>query len=292
MTPGDRQPLQASVRQRLLNIARRDNIDFQLILTRYALERLLYRLGRSVHKSSFLLKGAFLYHAWQDDMACPTRDLDLLGQGVPGIDRLAAIMAEIVGTEVQDDGLDFLQNTIAGQAIREASLYSGIRFKLTAMLNRTCIPLQIDIGFGDAAGPHAAELVYPTLIDQDSPRILSYPPEYVVAEKLEAIVAHGMINSRIKDYYDLWQINRTINIAHKDLVDAVAATFARRGTDFPGSVPAGLTDDFADQQKRQLWQSFVERNGLNAGGVGLAEVVPELRATYWPLIVAANSHPK
>ncbi len=276
------------MRQRLLNIAQRDSVDFQLILTRYALERLLYRLGRSAHKSAFLLKGAFLFHAWQDDMARPTRDLDLLGHGSPDIASLAAVVAEIVNTKVEDDGLDFLPKTITGQAIRESSLYDGIRFKLIAMLGRIRIPVQIDIGFGDAAGSHAAELVYPTLFDQDPPRILSYRPEFVVAEKLEAMIVLGLINSRIKDYYDLWRINRTIDITHKDLVAAVRLTFVRRGTDFPSVVPPGLTNDFADRQKCQLWEAFIERNGLDSDGVGLADVVKDLREQYWPLILEAK----
>lgn len=288
MTPGGRQPLQASIKQRLLNIAQRDGVDFQLILTRYTLERLLYRLGCSVHKSAFLLKGAFLFHAWQDDMARPTRDLDLLGHGSPDITRLATIVAEIVNTEVEDDGLDFLPKTIAGHAIRESSLYDGIRFKLIAMLGRTRIPVQIDIGFGDAAGVHAAELVYPTLFDQHPPRILSYRPEFVVAEKLEAMVALGLINSRIKDYYDLWRINRTIDITRKDLVAAVRTTFVRRGTDFPSVVPPGLTNDFADKQKCQLWEAFIERNGLDVEGAELEDVLKELRAELWPLILEAK----
>ncbi len=275
------------MRQRLLNLAQRDSVDFQLILTRYALERLLYRLGRSSHKSAFLLKGAFLFHAWQDDMARPTRDLDLLGHGSPDITRLAAVVAEIVNTEVEDDGLDFLPKTITGQAIRESSLYDGIRFKLIATLGKTRIPVQIDIGFGDAAGSRPVELVYPTLFDQDSPRILSYRPEFVVAEKLEAMVVLGLINSRIKDYYDLWRINHTIEITHKDLVAAVRETFVRRGTDFPTDVPPGLTDGFADELKCRLWQAFIERNGLDSKDTGLADVVKELRGQFWPLILEA-----
>lgn len=285
MTPAEREGLQASVRQRLLNIAQRDRVDFQLVLTRYSLERLLYRLGRSSHKAAFLLKGAFLFHAWQDDVARPTRDLDLLGYGAPDIARLEAVITEIVGTEVDDDGLDFLTGTIRGEAIREASLYDGIRFKLIATLGRARIPVQIDIGFGDAIGPQAVELEYPTLLDQDPPRIMSYQPQFVIAEKLEAMVVLGMINTRLKDYYDLWRMNRTMDISDEDLIGAMRATFTRRGTEIPTAVPPGLTDDFADKQKRQMWDAFIERNGLDAEEASLADVVRELRSTFWPLLI-------
>ncbi|MBU0741473.1 nucleotidyl transferase AbiEii/AbiGii toxin family protein [bacterium] len=290
MTADGRKRLQASVRQRLLDIAQRDSVDFQLILTRYGLERFLYRLGRSSHKATFLLKDAFLFHAWQHDVGRPTRDLDLLGPGAPDIDRLETVVADIVGTEVDDDGLDFLPDTIRGEAIREASLYDGIRIKLVATLDKARISLQIDIGFGDAAGPQAVELECPTLLDQDPPRILTYRPEFVVAEKLEAILALGAINTRLKDYYDLWRMNRTMDLSREDLIAAVRATLIRRSTSFPSDVPPGLADDFADVQQSRMWDAFIARNGLDAEEESLADVVKELRAHFWPLIMAAGRH--
>lgn len=288
--PDDRTRLQASVRQRLLNISQRNSTDFQVVLTRYGLERFLHRLGRSTHKASFLLKGAFLFHAWHNDVARPTRDLDLLGHGSPNISRLEAVVADIVGTDVEDDGLDFPPETIRGEPIRETSLYDGIRFRLVATLGRTRIPLQIDIGFGDAAEPKAVELEYPTLLGQDPPRVMAYRQEYVVAEKLEAMVALGSINTRLKDYYDLWRMART-DIPHEDLVAAVRATFIRRGTEIPTNMPPGLMDDFVDEQKLQMWNAFIERNGLNSGDATLADVVRELRSIYWPHMVTAKRAP-
>lgn len=199
------------MRQRLLDIAQRDGADSQLVLTRYGLERFLYRLGRSPHRTTFLLKGAFLFYAWRNEVGRPTRDLDLLGHGAPDLARVEGIVADIATREVDDDGLDFLPDTIRGESTREAALYDGIRIRLAAALGRTRIPLQIDIGFGDAAGPLAVELTYPTLLDQDPPRILTYRPEYVVAEKLEALVALGDINTRLKDDYDLWRMSSTMS---------------------------------------------------------------------------------
>ncbi len=284
----ERAPLQASIRQRLLNIAQREGIDFQLVLTRYGLERFLYRLGRSPHRSTFLLKGAFLFYAWQQEVGRPTRDLDLLGQGAPEIDRLESIVADIAAVEVDDDGLDFLPDTIKGEAIREASLYDGIRLRLVATLGRTRISVQIDIGFGDAADQQAVELTYPTLLDQDPPSILTYRPEFVVAEKLEAMVALGDINTRLKDLYDLLRISRTMELTREDQIEALQATFLRRGTEIPAEVPPGLADDFADDSRTRMWDAFITRNGLDTEGASFADVVRELRSFYWPLILAAG----
>ena len=288
MTAEEHSRLQASVRQRLLNVAQRDRVDFQLVLTRYALERFLYRLGRSPHRAVFLLKGAFLFHAWRNEVGRPTRDLDLLSKGTPDINRLVAVVTDIARTEVDDDGLDFPQDSIKGEAIRDVSLYSGIRIRLIGMIGRTRIPVQVDIGFGDAAALLAEELEYPTLLGQDAPRILSYRPEYVVAEKLEAMVALGDINTRLKDYYDLWRISRTMDMHRDDLIDALRKTFQHRRVAIPEELPPGLADGFADLARSRMWSAFIGRNGLDAGEVSFSDVVMELRNYCWPLIEAAR----
>ncbi len=288
MTSDAQANLQASVRQRLLNIARSDGTDFQLVLTRYGLERFLHRLGRSSHKDAFLLKGAFLFHAWQADVDRPTRDLDLLGRGSPDIARLEAVFADIVGTDVEDDGLDFRADSIHGEAIREAALYDGIRIRLGARLGRVRIPLQIDVGFGDAAALAAVELEYPTLLDQSPPTVLAYRPEYVIAEKLEALVALGEINTRLKDYYDLWRLTRTMDLPRDDVVAAIRATFARRGSAVPDQVPPGLADGFASPGKSGMWAAFLARNGLEASAGSLSDVVRELRSRLGPLLQDAG----
>lgn len=148
--------------------------------------------------------------------------------------------------------------------------------------------MQIDVGFGDAAAQQAVGLAYPTLLDQDPPRILSYRPEFVVAEKLEAMVALGDINSRLKDYYDLLRMSRAMALPREELIEALQATFSRRGTVLPDEVPPGLADNFADVRRSRMWDAFITRNGLDAGGASLADVVRELRSYYWPLILAAR----
>jgi hypothetical protein len=290
LTSADRERLQASLRQRLLEVAHRDRVDFQAVLTRFGLERFLFRLGKSRHRTSFLLKGAFLYLAWQNDVARPTRDIDLLGDGTPDVGRLLAVIAEILGGKICDEGLDFPVDAIKGETIRESSLYDGIRIKLVARLGKTRIPLQIDIGFGDAAGSYAVEMQFPTLLEQEPPLILAYRPEFVVAEKLEAMIVLGTVNSRLKDYHDLWRMMRTMAIRDTDIVEAVRKTFQRRGTLIPDGIPLSLTDDFArDQQKQRLWAAFIARSGLDVGDAILGTVVHDLREDLVPLLIKARA---
>lgn len=290
MKPADRDRLQASLRQRLLALAHSEGADFQTVLTRYGLERFLYRLGHSRHRGAFVVKGAFLYHAWLEDVARPTRDLDLLGYGSPDISRIESVIAEIAGIVFLNDGLDFPVATIRGEAVREASLYDGIRIRLVAMLGRTRIPLQLDVGFGDAAGSDATDLDYPTLLDHEHPHVRAYRPQHVVAEKLEAMVALGFINSRLKDYYDVWRILANMDIADKDLLAAIHATFSRRQTSIPTEVPIALTDAFAhDAQKVIQWEAFLGRSGLDVGGATLSTIVRALRDRLAPLLWPAGT---
>jgi len=289
VTATKREQLVASVRQRLLNIANRDRVDFQGVLIRYGLERFLFRLGQSPHRNAFLLKGAFLFPAWRNDVNRPTRDVDLLGQGSPDPARLEIVVSEIVSCDVVDDGLDFPADNIRGEVIREASLYDGIRIKTPGQLGRTRIPLQIDIGFGDAAVPAGELLEFPTLLDQEPPRILAYRPEYVVAEKLEAMVVLGMINTQLKDYYDLWKITRTMGLSARELAGAVAVTFSRRGTPIPDTVPPALSEEYCqDDRRRRMWDAFLDRNGLDVGCESFESIVRDLRSYLMSILAEAR----
>jgi predicted nucleotidyltransferase component of viral defense system len=198
----------ASVRQRLLNLAGQTNQDFGLLLTKYALERLLYRLSVSNHRDDFVLKGALLFQLWTSEPCRPTRDLDLLGQGDGSTERYRTIFTKLCSQEVEDDGLTFLSDTIRVEKIRDEEDYEGVRVLLTAHLANARIPLQIDVGFGDVISPGPVELEYPTLLPFPAPKLRAYSKESVVAEKFEAMVKLGMANSRMKDFYDLWVMAR------------------------------------------------------------------------------------
>lgn len=285
--------LAQSVHHRLLNRAREQGEDFNLVLIRYALERFLYRLGRSRHKDRFILKGAMLFAAWTDQPHRPTRDLDLLGIGDSSDAALRQVFSEIVRTPVEPDGLEFDEGSISISEIREAQDYPGKRIGLRVRLGNARLDLQIDAGFGDAVTPEPAEIDFPTLLDSSSPRIRAYPCETVIAEKFQALVAFGMVISRMKDFYDIWTLSKQFPFDGASLSSAIAATFERRGTAIPEGVPTALTDEFAaDRTKQTQWTGFLKRNVLSEAPPSLSGVVNDLRDFLLePLHAAARSEP-
>jgi len=280
--------LAASVRARLLNIAKADKTDFNQVLVRYALERFLYRLSMSAHADNFLLKGAMLFNLWYDMPHRSTRDADLLGFGSSDLESIGQTFREIVSV-VADDGIVFDPASVSVEEIRKAAGYAGARVIISAELARARCKTQIDVGFGDAVTPEPVEAVYPVLLaDFPAPRLHTYPVYTVVAEKLHAIQILGMTNSRLKDYLDLSVLLEREDMESETLAKAIAATFKRRGTDLPTEMPIGLTDEFANDPSRQsLWAAFLRKNGLAV--VSLPGVVATLRAQLWPALIKATS---
>ena len=284
--------LPASIHQRLLNLSVSRSEDPNLILTRFALERLLYRLAQSEFSDQFILKGAMLFSLWAESPHRPTRDLDLLGFGEPSIDGLAATFQHLCNLTVEPDGLTFDSDSVRVSEIREGQTYMGLRVKLIARLGTARIPVQVDIGFGDTVIPEATEIDYPTLLELPAPRIRAYPPETVVAEKLQAMVALGMQNSRMRDFYDLWTIARNFSFEGATLVTAVRATFDRRLTAIPQALPTALNDEFAtDEHKKNQWKGFLARSQLENTDIELTQVIDQLRPFLMPVLEAtANAN--
>ena len=269
--------LVASVRQRLLNGARERGEEFQLTLTRYAIERLLYRLSQSPRRDDFILKGAALYAVWSKEkegvVYRPTRDLDFWGAGDPAVAAMVTTWQEIAATPVEADGLTFDAGEVRGGVMREDERYEGCRLHLTAYLGAAKIPLQIDISFGDAVTPAASESEYPTLLSFPAPYLRLYPRETVVAEKFEAMVALGATNSRMKDFFDVWLLCERFAFDGEALCRALAATFARRDTPLPKKAPLALTPQFAeDSSKVTAWRAFARRNALQAPELSVVAV--------------------
>jgi hypothetical protein len=264
--------------------------DFNFLLTTYSLERLMYRLGRSPHRADFVLKGAMLFRAWADAPYRPTRDLDLLGRGEAGIPRLERIFTVIWQSPVEADGLELEPGSIRAEQIRESHEYGGVRIRMTARLGNARIPLQVDVGFGDAVTPRAKELTVPAMLDAPAPVLYAYPPETVIAEKLQAMVLLGVVNTRMKDFYDLWVIARQFPFDGSQLSAAMAATFRRRGTPLPDSVPVALTAGFSEGGARQQqWKAFLGRIGQAEGVPGLPEVVDALARFLTPPLAALHA---
>lgn len=278
--------LATSVRARLLNVAKAQGADFNQVLVRFALERILYRLSQSAHADRFLLKGALLFTLWYDMPHRTTRDADLLGFGPSDLESITQTFREIASVEVED-GIVFDPATVSVEEIRKDAGYAGARVLITGELAKALCKTQIDIGFGDAITPGPVHAVYPVLIeDFPAPRLRTYPVYTVVSEKLHAIALLGMTNSRLKDYLDLWVLldRETLN-AHT-LARAIAATFSRRGMLVPAALPIGLTDEFATDSSRQtMWTAFLKKNQLAV--TPLLEVVATLRTVLEPALVQA-----
>ena len=274
--------LPASIRARLKQRADATRQDFNLTLTHYGLERLLYRLSISQYADRYLLKGALLFALWYDQPHRPTRDVDLLGYGPDDVETAVATFREISQIAV-DDGIVFDPASVAGSVIRKEAGYGGVRVDLRATLDGARIALQVDIGFGDVVTPAPEPIHYPVLLDDlPAPRLRAYPKYTVVAEKLHAICLLGMTNSRVKDYFDLWVLLTEEDLAPDELRRAVEATFARRRLAMPADLPIGLSDAFAqDPIKQRQWAAFFKKNGLAPRE--LAEVVARLRDVFLAL---------
>ena len=273
----------ASVRERLYQLAQKRGEDFQLMLTRYGLERLLYRLGRSPYRDRFVLKGAMLFSLWGGELYRATRDVDFLGFGDNSAKEMKKVFRELCETSVEDDGLVFRADTVVAESIRDAMDYGGIRVTLEARLAQARIPIQADIGFGDAITPAAEEIEYPTLLGAPAPRVRAYPRETVIAEKFEAIVQLGIINSRMKDFYDLWVMARTFDFDGEKLSEAIRRTFERRKTELPKFAPTAFTPEFhEDKTKQTQWQAFLSKGVATKEAISLTEAMGIIRDFLMP----------
>lgn len=285
----ERQPvnLVASVRQRLLNLSKERKEEFTLTLTRYAVERLLFRITRSEYGQQFVLKGAMLFSVWAGRPLRPTRDLDLLGHGIGSREELRRIFGSICSVQTEPDGLDFDPSTIRIEEIREDQEYQGQRVRLVAMLGNARIPVQVDVGFGDTIVPPPEEVKYPTLLGFPAPLVRAYPREAMVAEKLQAMVGLGVTNSRMKDFFDIAVLARTFAFEGGRLARAIQATFDRRKTSLPLKVPPALVDEFAqDPLKRTQWEVFLRKGGVDPSGERLEAAVRSIRGFVMPAVRA------
>ena len=280
----------ASVRQRLLNEAKRRDESFDYMLSLYARERFLARLTNSSHRDRLILKGATVFALWVD-VHRPTRDLDFLGsgnfEGRAAVDLIDSILATPA-----DDGLVFDRSSVTAEPIRESDEYRGVRVHLVAMLDTARIPMQIDIGLGDVVTPRARQATLPAILeDFPAPKVKVYPPETIIAEKLHAMVKLGIANSRMKDFFDVYVLASAREFGEAMLAKAVRRTFARRKTTIPGE-PFALTEDFySDRQKQTQWRAFLRKSGVEIPD-DFAAIGNRLRAFLLPLLTSARDGTK
>lgn len=278
-----------SIRQRLRNELRARGEDVALGLSRYAVERFLYRLGRSRHRERFVLKGATLFAIWGTAYR-PTRDIDFTGYGSPDPQDVIGAFREICNTPDDVDQLVFETGTITAEPIRDGSEYSGLRIKIGARLGESEIPIQVDVGFGNAIVPGPEEREYRTILGDPPPRILAYPPESVVAEKMHAMVILGERNSRYKDFYDLYAMAGAFHFERSTLVRAVKATFDRRATGVEAALPSALAASFyASDNRASQWRAYVTRNSLTDAPTDFTRVGDRLTAFLQPVWADLNT---
>lgn len=255
--------LPTSIRQRLLTHAQKLNLDYNLVLERYGLERYLYRLSKSPHGDRFVLKGALMILVWLGETIRPTRDADLLGFGELDKEELLTIFQEVCGAEIEPDGMEYFPDSVTVDDIRENDPYGGRRIRFRGTLGNAKLSFQMDVGIGDAVTPDPVWLDYPSLLEFPKPRLRAYQPETSIAEKLQAMVVLGLPNTRMKDYFDIAALAEHEHFDGPKLASAIKATFERRGTAFPETTPIGLTKEFAaDKAKQQQWTSFIKTSRL------------------------------
>jgi predicted nucleotidyltransferase component of viral defense system len=283
MTKRQYKNIGASIRQRLLSKARETGRPFSELLQYFAMERFLYRLSKSRYAESFVLKGALMLTVWEAPLTRPTMDIDLLGRIENSIGTTVKLTREICRQGVEPDGIDFDIATVEAERIAEDADYEGIRVRFRGSLDTARIVIQLDIGFGDTVIPSPEPASYPTLLDLPAPHIRGYSRESTIAEKFEAMVKLGTLNSRMKDFYDIWLILRHFDFEGPILAEAISKTFSTRGTNIQ-SEPIALTNSFAeDTAKAAQWRGFIRKNRLVDVPQNLVEVVAAIAAFLRPI---------
>jgi hypothetical protein len=274
----------ASIHQRILNKAGSEHRPFNDLLQYYAMERFVYRLGESSHCQSFVLKGALVFLAWYAPLTRLTRDMDFLGFTNNSVGNLVQIVQEICTQSVDADGMIFDPASVEGEVIKEGADYEGVRINFLGFLGKAQIHMRLDVGFADVVTPSPDEIELPTILDQMSkPCIRVYPPETVIAEKFQAMIALGMINSRMKDFYDIWFMARTMKFDFPMLSEVISKTFTRRKTVFPNGTPSAFKNEFAEQ-KQILWEGFLKKNQIEDAPRNLIGVIQLLKILFDPII--------
>lgn len=216
-----------------------------------------------------------MFVVWNAPRSRATRDIDLLGKTGNAVGELVKMVKEVCALKVPPDGMDFLGGSVKGERIKEEAVYEGVRLRFTGRLGRAEAAMRIDVGFGDTVSPKAETITYPTLLDMPAPKLRGYPRETVIAEKFEAMVKLGTLNSRMKDFYDVWLLSRSYDFDAKVLRRAIERTFVNRGTEIP-SDPIALRGPFAEVEgKNAQWRAFVRRSRVE----GAPQELPVLESS-------------
>ena len=278
----------ASVLARLRNLAKADGLSFNDVLQSYVIERFLARLAQSPQADSVLLKGALMLRVWGVPRARPTMDIDLLRRGTADQASLVKLVEQCASIVDATDGVSFDASTIIAESIRDETEYVGTRIRLQARLDNVRQTVQIDFGLGDAVYPKASLVEYPVLLGRTPVKLMAYPVEASIAEKFQAMVELDLRNSRMKDFYDIWILSRTLSFDLHTLSHAIRATFERRQTPIPTVAPVGLTTEFfGDPNHQRQWAAFVKRIGAPELSLQFADITAGIESFLMPAAVMA-----
>jgi hypothetical protein len=283
---GKSKNIAASVHQRLLNKARESSRPFNEILQHFAIERFIYRLCKSPYADRFVLKGALMFSAWTGLMSRPTMDIDLLGNIDSSVDLIIAIFKEACETEVDKDGIVFHKDTVTATRITEDADYKGIRVLLRGNLSSIRLSLQIDIGFGDVIIPKPGRFKYPVLLDFPPPEMNGYTIESTVAEKFQAMVKLGLLNSRMKDFYDIWFLSRRFDFKGETLIEAIEKTFEKRNTPLTSEPTIFNSTFMKDHTKQAQWLGFKKKTKLTDAPTSFEDVAGGIKMFLQPIVVS------
>lgn len=269
--------LQASVRARLQNNAKEANRPFNEVMQYYGMERFLYRFSKSEYANKFILKGALLFTVWRIPERHTTRDIDFLARFDNQVENIETVVRSVCDLVVEPDGLIFDAKTVQGRKIKEDADYEGVRVKFIGFLDRSRIPIQIDVGFGDIVYPKTMVIDYPVILDFPKSRLKGYPIESVVSEKFEAMVKLGLLNSRMKDFFDIWLMMHQFDFNGVNLAGALKKTFNHRKTDLPKEHPLFAEEIYDEKSDRQtLWKTFLRKGDVKYAPDKLATVAKEI----------------
>lgn len=278
----------ASIHQRLLNAAKGANRPFNEVVQYYALERWLYRLAQSEYNDRFVLKGALMLLVWKTPVSRPTRDIDLLGRISNDPEAIRKVVASVCKVAVEDDGMIFDASTVTSERISEDGEYEGVRARFKAFLGKTTLPMQIDIGFGDVVTPEPVRIDYPTILGQPAPQLAAYNRETAIAEKFQAMVNLGTLNSRMKDFFDVMLLSREHDFSGAQLAEAIEHTFSKRSTEIDSGAVC-FTNKFAEEPTKKVqWSAFLRRSLLKGTDIPneFSPVVKHVRTFLQPIAVA------
>jgi hypothetical protein len=281
---GKNKNVPASVHQRLLNKARELSCPFDEILQHFAIERFIYRLSKSPHADRFVLKGDLMFSAWTGSMSRPTMDIDLLGKIENNLELIAAVIKDACDTEVDDDGIVFHKNTVTATRITEDADYKGVRILLRGNLGSIRLFLQIDVGFGDVVIPGPGKVVYPVLLDFPPPELQGYTMESTIAEKFQSMVKLGLLNSRMKDFYDIWFLSRMFQFSGETLIEAIKKTFEKRKTPLIDEPTVFGPTFMKDGTKQAQWKGFIEKTKLTDAPPSFEDIAASIKDFLQPIV--------